>query len=623
VTTRVAPGAWAPQLATLADEPPRGRGWVHEVKLDGYRLLGVRDGTTCRLLTRNGQDWTRRYGEVARAVRALRVTSAVLDGEIVAFDEDGRSSFAILQDTRRRAPVHFVIFDLLAVDGEDLRAHPLAERRTRLEALLRRVPRDGPLRLAERLGTGDPLATACSRGLEGVVSKRADAPYVAGRSETWVKTKCHRRQEFVIVGFTEPAGAREYLGALVLAARDRGALRLVGKVGTGFNAAMAKRLRALLLPLVVTRPPRALVGDRPVPGGVRWVSPRLVVEVAYTDLTRDGFLRHPSFQGLREDKPAEEVELEQPRAIEGVTLTHPDRVLYPEQGITKRGLAEYYEAVGGLMVPELLQRPLSLVRCPSGSGKACFYQKHWVLPRSEGIVTVEVLEEDGDLEPYPSVRTKAGLVSLVQYGALEVHAWGARADRLDAPDRIVFDLDPGPGVTWPDVMAAARDLRGRLAYQELASWVKTSGGKGLHVVVPIERRSTWAEVATFAERMATEMATASPKRYVATAAKARRAGRIYIDWLRNTRGATSVAAWSTRARPGAPVSVPMPWVDLDDLPGADALRVPDVLQFLRGRFRDPWQELATIRQRLPTGDVAPATLRRPSSRRPAVREPRR
>jgi len=221
------------------------------------------------------------------------------------------------------------------------------------------------------------------------------------------------------------------------------------------------------------------------------------------------------------------------------------------------------------------------------------------------------------------VRTKAGLVSLVQYGALEIHAWGARADRLESPDRIVFDLDPGPAVSWPDVIAAARDLRGRLAYRELASWVKTSGGKGLHVVVPIERRSSWAEVAAFAEGMATEMATASPKRYVATAAKAKRQGRIYIDWLRNTRGATSVAAWSSRARPGAPVSAPMPWVDLDDLPGADALRVPDVLQLMRGRFRDPWQELATIRQRLPAVEAPPATVKRPSSRRPATREPRR
>jgi bifunctional non-homologous end joining protein LigD len=596
---------------------------VHEVKLDGYRILGARDGTTCRLLTRNGQDWTRRFGAVARAARALPVTSAVLDGEIVAFDDDGRSSFAMLQDPGRRAPVHFVVFDLLAVDGDDLRARPLAERRTRLEALLRRTPKDGPLRLVERVGGADPLAAACSRGLEGIVSKRADAPYVAGRSETWVKSKCHRRQEFVIVGFTEPAGSREYLGALVLAARDRAGLRIVGKVGTGFSAAMAKRLRAALLPLAVARPPRALVGERPASDGIRWVTPKLVAEVAYTDLTRDGLLRHPSFRGLREDKPAEEVQLEQPRAIEGVTLTHPDRVLYPEQGITKRGLAEYYEAVGGLMVPELLQRPLSLVRCPSGTGKSCFYQKHWLLPKAEGLATVEVLEKEGDLEPYPTVRTKAGLIALVQHGTLEIHAWGARADRLDAPDRVVFDLDPGPGITWSDVLSAARDLRGRLAYRELASWVKTSGGKGLHVVVPIERRSTWAEVAAFAEAMATEMVAASPRRYVATASKAKRSGRIYIDWLRNTRGATSVAAWSTRARPGAPVSVPMPWVDLDDLPGADALKVPDVLQMLRGRFRDPWQELATIRQRLPVADPPPATVTRPSSRRPAARGPRR
>ena len=615
--SRVRADALAPQLATLAEDPPRGRGWVHEVKLDGYRILCRIEDGTCRLLTRNGQDWTRRFASVARAARALGV-DAVLDGEIVALDGEGRSSFALLQQPDRRTPVQFVVFDLLALQGEDLRALPLAERRTRVERLLRRAPRTGPLRLVERVAGAEPLATACARGLEGLVSKRLDAPYVAGRSESWIKSKCHRRQEFVIVGYTEPEGSRAHLGALLLAARDRDQLRLVGKVGTGFNAAMARRLRTLLKPLQVARPPGSLVGAPPR-NGITWVKPTLVAEVAYTDLTRDGRLRHPSFQGLREDKPAAEVRLEQARAIEGVTLTHPERVLYPEQGITKRALAEYYEAVGALMLPELQQRPLSLVRCPSGPGKSCFYQKHWVLPKAEGIVTVEVREEEGDLEPYPTVRTKAGLVSLVQYGVLEIHAWGARADRLESPDRLVFDLDPGPDVTWLDVVAAARDLRGRLASHELATWVKTSGGKGVHVVVPIERRHTWAEAAAFAEAVAKEMAAAAPKRYLATASKAKRSGRIYIDWLRNTRGATSVAAWSTRARTGAPVSVPMRWVELDDIPAADALRVPDVLQLLRGRYRDPWQELAGTRQRLPE----PPSVSRPSSRRPGVKAPRR
>jgi bifunctional non-homologous end joining protein LigD len=618
--TRARAAALAPQLAILAEEAPRGRGWVHEVKLDGYRVLGVIEDGACRLLTRNGQDWTRRFAAVARAVRALPVRAAVLDGEIVAFDAEGRSSFPLLQQPDRTTPVHFVVFDLLELDGEGLRPLPLTDRRARLEKLLRRAPREGPLRLAERLTGADPLATACGRGLEGVVSKRADAPYLPGRTETWVKSKCRRRQEFVIVGFTEPEGSREHLGALLLATRGRDGLRLVGKVGTGFNAAMAKRLRALLKPLQVARPPRSLVGEPPRGNGVRWVTPSLVAEVAYTDLTRDGRLRHPSFQGLREDKPAEDVRLEQARAIEGVTLTHPERVLYPEQGLTKRALAEYYEAVGALMLPELAQRPLSLVRCPSGAGKSCFYQKHWVLPKAEGLVTVQVLEEEGDQAPYPTLRSKAGLVSLVQYGVLEIHAWGARADRLESPDRIVFDLDPGPGVSWPDVIAAARELRGRLSTHELAAWVKTSGGKGLHVVVPVDRRHEWAEVSAFAEAMAREMERDAPKRYLATASKAKRSGRIYIDWLRNTRGATTVAAWSTRARPGAPVSVPMNWVDLDDIPSADALRVPDVLQMLRGRFRDPWQALAAEHQRLPE---PPAPVKRPSSRRPAGKAPRR
>ena len=618
--TRVRANALAPQLATLAEEAPQGRDWVHEVKLDGYRILCLLDGGACRLLTRNGQDWTRRFPGVARPLRALRAGDAVLDGEVVALDESGRSSFALLQQPGGKAPLRYVVFDLLELDGVDFRPRPLAERRARLERLLRRVAREGVLRLAERIAGADPLATACARGLEGLVSKRADAPYEPGRTETWVKTKCHRRQEFVIVGWTEPEGTRAHLGALLLAARDRAGLRLVGKVGTGFDAATAKRLRTLLRPLERKARPEALTGDLPRGGGVHWVRPTLVAEVAYTDLTRDGRLRHPSFQGLREDKPADDVTLEQPRAIEGVTLTHPERVLFPGQGITKRALAEYYDAVGALMLPELLQRPLSLVRCPGGAGKGCFYQKHWSLPDAEGIATVEVLEEEGDREPYPVLRTKAGLISLVQYGVLELHAWGSRADRLESPDRLVFDLDPGPGVTWLDVVAAARDLRGRLGALELAAWVKTSGGKGVHVVVPLERRHEWAEVSAFAEAVARVMAAQAPRRYLATASKAKREGRIYVDWLRNTRGATSVAAWSTRARPGAPVSVPMRWVELDDIPTADAIKVPDVLQLLRGRFRDPWEELAGTRQRLPAPPVA---VKPPSSRRPGAKGPRR
>jgi bifunctional non-homologous end joining protein LigD len=605
-----------PQLATLADAPPTGGAWVHEVKLDGYRLLAVKSGARCRLVTRNRQDWTRRYADLAAQLARLAPADFLLDGEVVALDDEGRSSFQRLQGPDGAA-LRYVAFDLLHHDGEDLRPRPLDERRARLQALLRGKARNAPVALAERLRGDDPLAEACRRGLEGVVSKRRKAPYAGGRGDDWIKAKCGQRQEFVVAGFTEPAGARKHLGALVLAVRDGDGLRYAGRVGTGFDTAAARALRKRLDALRAWDPPLALPpGDARARRGVQWVRPELVAEVAYTGFTRDGLLRHPSYKGLREDKPADEVRLEGPHRVAGVTLTHPDKVLFADAGVTKRGLAAYYELAAPYMLAELRNRPLSLVRCPQGAEKRCFFQRHWAVPKAAGIATVRVLEEEGDVEPYPVVRELAGLVTLVQYGALEIHQWNARADRLEAPDRLVFDLDPAPDVPWARVVAAARSLRGRLSALELAAWVKTSGGKGLHVVVPIDRRHAWAETAAFAEAMAAAMAADEPRAYLAQASKAQRTGRIFVDWLRNTRGASTVAAWSTRARPGATVSLPVPWPDLDE---AGQLPLAEVVALLKGRYRDPWAELASTRQRLP------ATLPQPSRRDPprAAAAPRR
>lgn len=591
-----------PQLATLVETPPPGDEWLHETKFDGYRLETVLDRGRARLFTRSGGDWTDRFPTVAAAVERLRCRSAILDGEVVALDAERRSSFQALQQrlsADAATGVIYYAFDLLHQDGRDLRAEPLETRKQALRALLRARAPGRTLRYSTHVIGGGAAAfnRSCARHLEGIVSKRRDAPYESTRNRAWLKVKCGHRQEFVVVGYTEPKGARAGLGALLLGvADDGGGLRYAGRVGTGFSAEQLVSLRERLDRLArATSPLRDASG---VPGPLKWVEPRLVAEVSFSEWTDDGLLRHPAFEGLREDKAPRDVRREDTVTVAGITLTHPERVLYADQGLTKRDLAAYYDAIAPLMLPHVGGRPLSLVRCPAGAGGSCFYQKHWATGLPDAVDTVPV-KESGGIKPYVVVDDAAGLVSLVQMGVLEFHAWGARADDVDAPDRIVFDLDPGPGVGWARVRDAAVTVRDLLKQVKLASWLKTTGGKGLHVVVPIERRSTWDEVAAFARAVAERLANDEPKRFLAKAAKSARANRIFIDWLRNTRGATSVAPWSTRARTGAPISLPIAWDQLDGTKSADAVGVEDVPALVHGRYRDPWEALPRTRQRLP------------------------
>ena len=594
-----------PQLATLVDTAPAGNDWVHEVKFDGYRLEGIKHDGRVRLLTRTGLDWTGRFPGIAAALARLPARRVILDGEAVALLPDGRSSFQALQQRLSSDPpgetIYFA-FDLLKLDGEDLRRLPLAERKARLARLLRPATRrrGAVVRYSEH-SAGDvkkALARACRQGLEGLIAKRRDVPYQSGRNRWWLKVKCQRRQEFVVIGYTDPKGRRSGVGALLLGVRDDdGTLRYTGRVGTGMDASTLESLKRALGPLE-RKTPAAGRGMPRSGAGMHWVEPKLVVEVTFTEWTDDGVLRHPAFIGLREDKSPREVRREEPMQVAGVTLSNAGRVLYPEQGLTKQDLAAYYEAISPWMLPHVEGRPLSLVRCPSGRTKACFYQKHWSGTLPEVLDTVDIREASGATGAYTVVRDAAGLVSLVQHGVLEIHLWGARADDVESPDRIIFDLDPAPGISWARIREGALRLRELLSELGLETWIKTTGGKGLHVALPIARHSTWSEVSAFARAVADRLSSEEPERYLAKASKAERKGKIFVDWLRNTRGATAIAPWSTRAREGATISAPISWKELATLKSADQYTVENIHVLAGKQKRDPWGEMIRSKQRL-------------------------
>ena len=608
------PGWVAPQLATLVGAAPDGSDWVHEIKLDGYRVLARIERGRVRLLTRNRQDWTERFPAVAEAAAALPVKEALLDGEIVALDRSGVSSFQALQqgvEGKGGWSLAYVAFDLLFLDGQDLRGRPLVERKKALARLLR--GRRGRLRYSEHFDAPGPEVhqRACRMHLEGIVSKRKEAPYVGGRGQAWLKVKCVARQEFVIGGYTDPEGARAELGSLLLGVHDRdGRLVYAGRVGTGFTDATLAVLGKRLRKLGQGASPFSPEGPRPPARGAHWVKPVLVGEVAFTEWTRDGLLRHPAFEGLREDKPAAQVVREAPRAaparriaggsdadvaVAGVHLSHPDRVLYEEQAITKLGLARYYEAVADFIVPHVADRPLSLVRCPEGAGGPCFYQKHAGQGIPAEVKRVRIRERGGATAAYPYVDDLPGLIALAQIGVLEIHPWGARVGRIDRPDRLVLDLDPAPGLPWARVVEGAQAIRGVLGDLDLVSFVKTTGGKGLHVVVPLRPSAGWDALRALGEGIGAELVRRAPDRYTINPLKAARRGRIFVDYLRNVRGATSVAVYSPRARAGAPVSTPLGWSELAGGATPGDFTVQTVPRRLAAR-KDPWADFFSVDQ---------------------------
>jgi bifunctional non-homologous end joining protein LigD len=605
-----------PALATLAPTVPSGADWIHEIKFDGYRIVATLDRGKVVLHSRNGKDWTHRFPEIAEQLAALPADQAVLDGEVVALERGGASSFRRLQaalSAKQSRGLVYQLFDLLYLDGYDLKNVPLLERKDLLCELVGGLPhsRDTVLRFTEHVERqGDALLQhACALGLEGVVSKRASGRYVPGRSRQWIKAKCTQHAELVVGGYTPPSGARAGFGALLLGAFQGERLVYVGKVGTGFS----ERELASLHKALAARKIRACPFDPCPPGrSFHWVRPELVAEVEFGEWTRDGALRHPTYRGLREDRNAAEILLPETQAsvtqspmqvpvsrptarrdvvlVAGVTITHPERVLYPEQGLTKRALAEYYRDIADWILPGLIERPLSLLRCPQGRAKQCFFQKHPQQVLSGRLPTIHI-EESRGVSPYVYVRQLEDLIRLVQAGTLELHVWGSRVTNVERPDRVVFDLDPGPNVPWAQVLAMAVDLRERLAALDFASFPRTTGGKGLHVVVPVRPRADWDEIKRFAHAVAKLHAQDHPARLTVNMAKAKREGRIFVDYLRNGRGATAIASYSTRAREGAPVAVPVRWDELNPALTSDRYTVDNVRRRLRALVADPWASL--------------------------------
>jgi bifunctional non-homologous end joining protein LigD len=537
-----APAFRAPQLCTLVDHVPPGTAWLHEVKYDGYRALVAVSGGKAKVFTRSGLDWTEKFSAIAAAAAKLPVDTALIDGEIVAF-KDGKPDFSTLKDAiSTGGEMTFFAFDLLSLNGEDLADLPNVIRKERLRPLL--VGADAHLQFAEHIvGQGEALfETMCREGYEGVVSKLADAPYRGRRTKAWLKVKCTRRQEFIIVGWT-PSDKTRGFRSLLLGVNGPDGLVYAGKVGTGFDGKTMDELLAKLRRIERKTPtvdaPRAAVR------GAHWVSPTLVAEVAFAETTPDGVLRHSSFLGLRGDKPASEVVAEQPQPAPGapevkVKVSNRDRPVFPDSDVTKGELADYYAAIAPLMLPWAGHRPISLVRCPQGRGKACFFQKHDAGTFGDHVHHVPIREKDGSTEQYLYIDDADGLVACVQMGSIEFHGWGSTVAALERPDRLVFDLDPDTDLGFDVVKKAAEDLRDHLAEIGLASFALLSGGKGVHVVVPLTPRAEWPAVKDFADRFARALAQAAPERFVATMSKAQRKGRIFIDWLRNQRGATAI-----------------------------------------------------------------------------------
>ena len=578
------------QLATLVDAVPAGNGWFHEIKFDGYRAQIAAAGPDVRIYTRSGLDWTDKFAPLVRHIAALDLPPCLIDGEIVAYGKDGNPDFSSLQAVLKRGhgaqdastDLHFFAFDLIEQDGKSLAKFGNLERKERLEALLRDAA--PPIAVADHvIGAGEQLyAAMCGAGQEGIISKRADAAYSGRRSRNWVKIKCTRRQEFVIVGWNPSSAKGRPFASLLLAQRERGCLVYKGNVGTGFDtdtmAELAKKFARL------ERKTAPLEVDATTARKAHWLRPDLVAEIAFAEFTASGSVRHASFLGLRSDKNAKDVTPEKkqpaPAPASDVTISSRGRVIFPEANATKGDLADYYAAIAPLMLPHMARRPISLVRCPQGRAKKCFFQKHDSGSFGDHVHHVPIKEKDGGHEDYLYVEDTAGILACVQMGTIEFHGWASHVDAIERPDRLIFDLDPDEGLGFADVKKAATDIRGQLADIGLVSFAMLSGGKGVHVVVPVDPGHGWDAHKDFAKRFAEALSLAEPDRYVATMSKAKRKGKIFIDWLRNQRGSTAIMPYSARARENAPVAVPIGWDALADVDKAGAWTIGDAQELL-------------------------------------------
>jgi len=609
-----------PQLATLSRDIPEGDEWYFETKYDGYRMLARIEDGKVTIFSRNGKDWTAAFAHLVRALNRLPIKSAWLDGEVVVLARNGISSFQALQNSISEvdtSAMQYYLFDIPYANGFDLKNASLAARKALLEKILK--GQGAPLHLSGHVdGHGaEVFKQACAHGLEGIIAKDSTSTYATKRSRSWLKLKCNKRQELVIGGYTDPEGSRSGFGALLLGVYEKNSrLRYCGKVGTGFNekllASLKKRMDGLLQDEpAFDNPPKGADARR-----CHWVKPELVAEIEFTEWTREGTLRHPSFQGLREDKDASLVVREMPVQLEkkerltaapkpktsgndsiaGIALTRPEKILYPDSDVTKSDLAHYYESVEEHIVPHLTGRPLTLFRCPNGWQKACFFQKA-ADPSARSVLEPVTVQTSEGKQEYMTADSLAAIIKLVQMSVMEIHPWGSTRKTLDKPDRLIFDLDPDDAVKWDKIAEAAKLLKTILDELGLKSFLKTTGGKGLHVVVPIRTTVSWDEAKGFTRTVAELLARTFPDRFIATMSKAQRKNRIFIDYLRNAEGATAIGTFCARARFGAPVSTPIRWEELKTDVRHEYFNIQNVPERLK-TIKDPWEGFFEMRQTL-------------------------
>ncbi|WP_240230671.1 DNA ligase D [Devosia lacusdianchii] len=595
-----------PQLATLVADVPQGPDWVFEMKYDGYRCLAAISGEQVRLFTRTGKDWSEQFGAIILPLSRITKGTALIDGELCAFDARGRTDFSTLKDhLSNGGPLTYFAFDLIEQDGEDLAPLKLTERKARLEKLLGKVEASSLVQFSPHVtGNGQKVFdTICREGHEGIVAKQADAPYRSERTRSWLKIKCAKRQEFVIAGWSASTRKKTF-ASLLLGTWEDGKLIYRGRVGTGFTVDVAETLQSQLNARARKTNPFANA-PKAIAKAAHWVSPELVAEIGYTEFTPDGILRHPSFLALREDKPAGEITLDKaaktPRAAialsaqsginaaeaAGIKLTSPDRVVYPGQGVTKADLVAYYAAVAERMLPYIENRPLSLLRCPQGRTKYCFFQKHDTGGFPDAMKSLMIAEKDGQKEDYFYIDDLAGLIAGTQMNVLEWHLWGSRTKDVEKPERIIFDIDPDEDLGFEHVRAAAIDIRKELEAWGLESYALVSGGKGVHVIAPVRPTTEWPEVKGFCKTFAQRLADKLPDRFTANIRKEKRKGKLFIDYLRNERGSTAIAPWSSRSREGAPAAVPVTWDELDAVKAANQFGLADAAA--RAKGADPWK----------------------------------
>lgn len=603
------PGFIEPQLPRLVSTPPeQEEGWIHEMKYDGYRMQTHIKNGIAELYTRRGLNWSNSFPFLLSALGKFPVENAILDGEVVALDENGKTDFQKLQGSlkaKNDRHLRYYVFDILYLDGRDLRDLPLLERKEMLQGLMSRIPDNIIFSEHFMEDSSDFFRTACDLNLEGMISKQVDSSYSSGRNDLWVKTKCSARQEFVIGGWTEPKGGRAGIGALLLGVYEGNDLKFVGKVGTGFSHTSLRDIKKTLSKLETAESPF----DKKSPKGrdIHWVDPEKVCEISFSEWTKDGHLRTPVFQGMRGDKPAEEIHKEKPKekvtkkeksAKKGaVSISSPDKILFKKEKITKKQVADFYQAISKHMLPYLEDRPLSLVRCPHGSEGKCFFQKHISGNIPESFHTFPVKEDKGE-GIYLSIDSTDGLLELVQLNAFEIHAWNCDKDDYMRPNQIVMDFDPGPGIKWEVVIEAAFELKEMLEDLGLESFVKLTGGKGLHVHIPVAPLYDWDQIKSFSQSLAWELVSRKPDLYTANMSKKLRHNKIFVDYLRNGYGATAIVPYSLRAKPTSAIALPVEWKELRRIKGPQVFTIDKALKKIKARKTDPWKGMLKLKQRI-------------------------